>query len=125
MAIAVLGWCMCRCRCARTAVHTFSASNWHACMRRNMTIYMYGLQLAACRSQIMTDPDAPSPSDPTMREYLHWYAHVLVYCMIWHRPIEALFILLYTICVQSSCLILFSCHTCMHVSPCVNLRRAG
>ncbi|EES02614.1 hypothetical protein BDA96_03G104200 [Sorghum bicolor] len=21
---------------------------------------------------IMTDPDAPSPSDPTMREYLHW-----------------------------------------------------
>lgn len=20
----------------------------------------------------MTDPDAPSPSDPTMREYLHW-----------------------------------------------------
>jgi hypothetical protein len=30
MAIAVLGWCMCRCRCARTAVHTFSASNWHA-----------------------------------------------------------------------------------------------
>jgi hypothetical protein len=21
----------------------------------------------------MTDPDAPSPSDPTMREYLHWY----------------------------------------------------
>jgi hypothetical protein len=23
--------------------------------------------------QLMTDPDAPSPSDPTMREYLHWY----------------------------------------------------
>ncbi|KAH9317143.1 hypothetical protein KI387_018912, partial [Taxus chinensis] len=23
---------------------------------------------------IMTDPDAPSPSDPTGREYLHWYA---------------------------------------------------
>jgi phosphatidylethanolamine-binding protein (PEBP) family uncharacterized protein len=22
----------------------------------------------------MTDPDAPSPSDPTMREYLHWYS---------------------------------------------------
>ncbi|KAM0852620.1 hypothetical protein ACQ4PT_051634 [Festuca glaucescens] len=22
--------------------------------------------------QLMTDPDAPSPSDPTMREYLHW-----------------------------------------------------
>nr|AMB21818.1 FT18 [Lolium perenne] len=21
---------------------------------------------------LMTDPDAPSPSDPTMREYLHW-----------------------------------------------------
>lgn len=21
----------------------------------------------------MTDPDAPSPSDPTMKEWLHWY----------------------------------------------------
>lgn len=31
----------------------------------------------------MTDPDAPSPSDPTMREYLHWYVCIYV-CMIWH-----------------------------------------
>jgi hypothetical protein len=22
----------------------------------------------------MVDPDAPSPSDPSEREYLHWYA---------------------------------------------------
>ncbi|AQK89896.1 Protein MOTHER of FT and TFL1 [Zea mays] len=27
--------------------------------------------LACMSSQIMTDPDAPSPSNPTMREYLH------------------------------------------------------
>jgi len=23
--------------------------------------------------QIMTDPDAPSPSEPTMREWIHWW----------------------------------------------------
>jgi hypothetical protein len=22
--------------------------------------------------QVMVDPDAPSPSDPNLREYLHW-----------------------------------------------------
>jgi len=24
------------------------------------------------RDQVMTDPDAPSPSEPSMREWLHW-----------------------------------------------------
>lgn len=23
--------------------------------------------------QVMVDPDAPSPSEPNLREYLHWY----------------------------------------------------
>jgi len=23
--------------------------------------------------QVMVDPDAPSPSDPNLREYLHWW----------------------------------------------------
>jgi hypothetical protein len=23
-------------------------------------------------AQVMVDPDAPSPSDPSLREYLHW-----------------------------------------------------
>lgn len=26
--------------------------------------------------QIMVDPDAPSPSEPALREYLHWYEHL-------------------------------------------------
>jgi hypothetical protein len=24
--------------------------------------------------QVMTDPDVPGPSDPYLREHLHWYA---------------------------------------------------
>lgn len=24
-------------------------------------------------NQVMTDPDAPSPSEPSMREWVHWY----------------------------------------------------
>ncbi|RWW19838.1 hypothetical protein BHE74_00025811 [Ensete ventricosum] len=31
-----------------------------------------GLQGSSLCVQVMTDPDAPSPSDPTMREWLHW-----------------------------------------------------
>nr|ABQ85553.1 flowering locus T-like/terminal flower1-like protein [Picea abies] len=31
-----------------------------------------GDDLRTCFTLIMTDPDAPSPSDPTLREYLHW-----------------------------------------------------
>nr|ANS56325.1 FT-like protein [Amentotaxus argotaenia] len=31
-----------------------------------------GQDLRTFYTLIMTDPDAPSPSDPTLREYLHW-----------------------------------------------------
>lgn len=31
-----------------------------------------GDDLRTCYTLVMTDPDAPSPSDPTLREYLHW-----------------------------------------------------
>ncbi|KAH9321523.1 hypothetical protein KI387_016162, partial [Taxus chinensis] len=31
-----------------------------------------GQDLRTFYTLIMTDPDAPSPSDPTFREYLHW-----------------------------------------------------
>lgn len=29
-------------------------------------------------SQVMTDPDAPSPSEPSMREWVHWSVSVCV-----------------------------------------------
>ncbi|GMN39411.1 hypothetical protein TIFTF001_008649 [Ficus carica] len=29
------------------------------------------------RKQIMTDPDVPGPSDPYLREHLHWFVFVL------------------------------------------------
>lgn len=31
-----------------------------------------GQDLRTFYTLVMTDPDAPSPSDPTLREYLHW-----------------------------------------------------
>jgi hypothetical protein len=27
--------------------------------------------------KVMVDPDAPNPSNPTLREYLHWY-HIYI-----------------------------------------------
>lgn len=37
--------------------------------------YFQPLNLYLCLflSQIMTDPDVPGPSDPFLREHLHWY----------------------------------------------------
>jgi hypothetical protein len=32
--------------------------------------------------QVMTDPDAPSPSEPTMRELLHWYGINLLLALL-------------------------------------------
>ncbi|KAJ9542668.1 hypothetical protein OSB04_029174 [Centaurea solstitialis] len=32
-----------------------------------------GDDLRAFHTLVMVDPDAPSPSDPNLREYLHWY----------------------------------------------------
>uniref|UniRef100_R7W461 Protein MOTHER of FT and TF 1 n=1 Tax=Aegilops tauschii TaxID=37682 RepID=R7W461_AEGTA len=32
----------------------------------------YGARDLSNGCHVMTDPDAPSPSEPTMREYLHW-----------------------------------------------------
>nr|AEZ63949.1 FLOWERING LOCUS T1 [Dimocarpus longan] len=31
-----------------------------------------GDDLRACYTLVMVDPDAPSPSEPSLREYLHW-----------------------------------------------------
>lgn len=31
---------------------------------------------------VMTDPDAPSPSEPTMRELLHWYGINLLLALL-------------------------------------------
>lgn len=27
----------------------------------------------------MTDPDVPGPSDPYLREHLHWYTQTIIY----------------------------------------------
>ncbi|PWZ16040.1 hypothetical protein Zm00014a_020428 [Zea mays] len=35
---------------------------------------------------VMTDPDAPSPSEPTMRELLHWYGGETVVPYVGPRP---------------------------------------
>ncbi|XP_065869110.1 CEN-like protein 1 [Euphorbia lathyris] len=32
-----------------------------------------GADMRTCYTLIMTDPDAPSPSDPYLREHLHWF----------------------------------------------------
>lgn len=28
----------------------------------------------------MTDPDVPGPSDPYLREHLHWYEYIYIEC---------------------------------------------
>lgn len=35
--------------------------------------HLLRLNLACFLLQIMTDPDVPGPSDPYLREHLHWY----------------------------------------------------
>eukprot|EP01018_Ginkgo_biloba_P005044 Gb_13113 [translate_table: standard] len=43
---------------------------------------------------VMTDPDAPSPSEPNMREWVHWWISVVlcpgdssgVVCSYWNLP---------------------------------------
>ena len=30
----------------------------------------------------MTDPDVPGPSDPYLREHLHWYKYIYIYILI-------------------------------------------
>ncbi|CAI0401388.1 unnamed protein product [Linum tenue] len=37
-------------------------------LRTFYTLYSYHIYVL----QVMVDPDAPSPSDPNLREYLHW-----------------------------------------------------
>ncbi|VFQ92677.1 unnamed protein product [Cuscuta campestris] len=36
------------------------------------TVDIGGQDLRAFYTLVMVDPDAPSPSDPNLREYLHW-----------------------------------------------------
>ncbi|KAJ1443269.1 PEBP-like superfamily [Sesbania bispinosa] len=36
------------------------------------TLYTLGVEFMTLNLQVMVDPDAPSPSDPNMREYLYW-----------------------------------------------------
>jgi len=43
----------------------------------------------------MVDPDAPSPSDPNLREYLHWYAFfvfVFLFFILFYFPLSSLLI---------------------------------
>lgn len=41
--------------------------------------------------KVMVDPDAPNPSNPTLREYLHWWSIDLSYLSLF-----VLFYLLYS-----------------------------
>uniref|UniRef100_A0A453QR66 Flowering locus T n=1 Tax=Aegilops tauschii subsp. strangulata TaxID=200361 RepID=A0A453QR66_AEGTS len=43
----------------------------HVCLGRHTTNAPSCIWLCAS-SLVMVDPDAPSPSDPNLREYLHW-----------------------------------------------------
>lgn len=43
-----------------------------------MISFINSLNINACwLLQVMTDPDVPGPSDPHMREHLHWYIYTL------------------------------------------------
>lgn len=54
-------------------------NNYNICVFSATTnaIYRYilhvSISLFSFLLKIMTDPDAPSPSDPYLREHLHWY----------------------------------------------------
>lgn len=37
------------------------------------------LKFKLISSKVMVDPDAPSPSKPEYREYLHWWAYYICY----------------------------------------------
>ena len=37
------------------------------------------LKFELASSKVMVDPDAPSPSKPEYREYLHWWAYYICY----------------------------------------------
>ncbi|KAG6535812.1 hypothetical protein ZIOFF_000841 [Zingiber officinale] len=39
-------------------------------------VEVVGTDLDNLYTLIMVDPDAPSPSEPALREYLHWYHHL-------------------------------------------------
>jgi len=40
-----------------------------------MCSFTYAVRVAfgSSNQKVMVDPDAPNPSNPTLREYLHWY----------------------------------------------------
>lgn len=40
----------------------------------------------------MTDPDAPSPSEPSMREWVHWLVYKLIIYILFKKLIKTVFI---------------------------------
>ena len=44
--------------------------------------------------QVMTDPDVPGPSDPFLKEHLHWYVHFFRF-ILGPYPISTFKLLIY------------------------------
>ena len=48
----------------------------------NIYLYIYSISVHSF-FQVMTDPDVPGPSDPYLREHLHWYLYDTIYYTIY------------------------------------------
>ncbi|KAL5212335.1 hypothetical protein ABZP36_023182 [Zizania latifolia] len=46
-----------------------------------------GDDLRTAYTLVMVDPDAPNPSNPTLREYLHWSGQICVYIYGWKEVV--------------------------------------
>jgi protein FLOWERING LOCUS T len=53
-------------------IHFHSSFSIVLAMRSISLVHVVIQFVLSCPIQVMVDPDAPSPSDPNLREYLHW-----------------------------------------------------